>query len=671
MVKKGFDEVAEYRTVCPLNCFDSCSLIVKVEEGKITAIGGNHEHPLTQGFICQKGRALAERVYSPDRVTQPLLKRGDAWQRVSWQDAYGVWAEKLSRAKEQYGSLAVLHHFDYGSNGLLRSLDQRFFNVFGGVTVPSGSLCWGSGVSAQRYDFGGHYSHSWRDLLNSRTIILWGRDPLVTNLHLVPFLKQAKEHGAKLIVINPTRVKSADLADEYVCVKPGTDAALALGMAYVILEDRLLDLSFVQEHVHGFAEYATMVKEFSPQRASEICGVASDKIINLARNYAKQKPGAIIFGYGLQRYANGGNTVRAIDSLAAITGNIGIPGGGANYAHQYNKGLFADLTLQDKAKLHREVPFPLLGSKIPELNPPLKVAVVSRSNPVSQHPDTAGFLRAFRSIDFKVTIDFYLNDTAQESDLFLPCTTVFEEEDLIVTSWNEYLGYAPKLIEPIGQAKPDPVIFSELANLMGFGDYFSKSPTELLEEAMSPLQERYGLSLDELRKQGWARNPVAEDVAWSEWKFLTPSGKIELFSEQAAVETGEGTGRYTPPQESGSTTLRDFPLHFLTPHPAHSLHSQFNEAKDNYPELEIHGETAGSYYLRDGDLAIVESPRGQLLCRVKLNSRLRLDTVSVSEGKWLKFGGGVNFLTPTFLPDMGEGVPYYDCRCQLRKYIPA
>ncbi|HZW83020.1 MAG TPA: molybdopterin-dependent oxidoreductase, partial [Candidatus Deferrimicrobium sp.] len=335
--------------------------------------------------------------------------------------------------------------------------------------------------------------------------------------------------------------------------------------------------------------------------------------------------------------------------------------------HQYNRGLFNDLTCQELGINQREIPFPILGQEIPKLDPPIKVAVVTRSNPVCQHPDTTRFLEAFRNIDFKVTIDFLLNDTAEESDLFLPCTTIFEEEDIIATSWNEYIGYAPKLIEPLGEAKPDPVIFSELANLLGFGEYFSKSPREWLEEAIKPMGDDYGLTLNKL--EGMVKNPAFQDVAWENKQFPTPSGKIELYSERAQQETGQGTARYILPRESNSQEVADYPLHFLSPHPAKSLHSQFNSDGD-YPELDIHEETATKYNLRDGNLVIVESPRGQVTCRVKLNERMRLDTVQASEGKWLKFGGGINFLTPGFMPDMGGGVPYYDCRCQLRKYLP-
>lgn len=661
--------MVEFRTVCSLNCFDLCSLVLKVEQGKITAVKGDPDHPVTRGFICPKGKALVERVYSPDRVTVPLVKGSGGWKRISWQAAYELWAEKLSLAKEAYGPLAVLHHFDYGSNGLLRNLDRRFFNAFGGATVPSGSLCWGSGIAAQLYDFGGYYSNSYSDLRHSRTVILWGRDPAVTNLHLLPFLQEAKQQGAKIIVINPIRVKSADLADRHVSLKPGSDGALALGMAYVILEERLLDLDFVQSHVSGFAEFVGTVKEFRPEKVSLITGVSPEDIRDLAREYAKHKPSAIIFGYGVQRYANGGQTVRAIDALAAITGNIGIAGGGANYGHQYNKGLFKDVTAPEAAVATREVPLPLLGRLIPQLDPPIRVAVVTRSNPVCQHPDTGTFLAAFRDIDFKVTIDFRLNDTAEESDLFLPCTTIFEEEDVIATSWNEYIGYAPRLIDPQGEAKPDPVIFSELAAVMGLGHFFDKSPRQWLEEALSPASEKYGLCLDKL-SQGMVKTPLAQDVAWAERKFLTPSGKIELYSKQSEEETGCGTACYFDPRESGPVQLTDYPLNLLTPHPSRAMHSQFQPEEDNYSHLEIHGDTALSYNLKNGDLVIVESLRGQLLCRVKINERVRHDTVLINEGKWIKAGGGVNFLTPAFLPDMGAGVPYYDCRCQLRKYLP-
>ena len=491
----------------------------------------------------------------------------------------------------------------------------------------------------------------------------------MTSLHLLPFLRAAKEKGAELVVVNPVKTKTADLADRYISVRPGTDGALALGLAHVILAERLLDLDFVHNNVHGFAEYAAAVKEYSPATVSSITGVDAKEIEDLARLYARRRPGAILFGPGMQRYANGGQSVRAVDALTAVTGNIGVAGGGANYAHQYNKGLFKDITAADKAAGGRSIPFPLMGRLMPQLDPPLKVAVVTRSNPVCQHPDSGSFARAFHLIDFKVTIDFCLNDTAEASDLFLPCTTIFEEEDLLSSSWSEYLGYAPKLVEPQGEAKPDPVIFSELAAVMGLGDYFTNSSRQWIEEALEPVREKYGITLERL-EEGMLKTPLAQEVAWSDRKFSTPSGKIELFSERALQETGWGTACYAAPRESGSTTLPGYPLYLLTPHPARSLHSQFPSDSENYPPAEILADTAAAYNLREGDLVIVESPRGQLLCRVKLNPRLRDDTVLIEEGQWLKSGGGVNLLTPAFLPDMGAGVPYYDCRCLLRKYLP-
>ncbi|MDW7675203.1 MAG: molybdopterin-dependent oxidoreductase, partial [Bacillota bacterium] len=592
--------------------------------------------------------------------------------------------------------------------GVLRNLDRRFFNAFGGATNYSGSMCWSSGYRAQEYDFGRVESSDWSDLLEAKTIILWGRDPAVTSIHMVPYLRGAQEKGAKIIVINPLRVKSVNFCDEYISVKPGTDGALALGIAYTILNERWLDLEFVRQHVEGFEEYAHLVRQYPPAKVSKITGIDKEQIYQLAKAIAKEKPASLVIGYGLQRYTNGGKTVRGIDSLMAITGNIGKAGACAHYAQGVNSQLLNKLSGESLAQVRRSYPVSAIAEKLTKAeDPSIKAIFVTRSNPVSQLPHTTKVLEAFNRVDFVAVVDFFFNDTAARANLVLPCTTVFEDIDLISTCWNNYLTLAEPVLAPKGEAKPDWQIFCELALKLQLDNFWPQRFEELKEQLQqiagtgviktektgyqvwrSSLWEQVAyewlkealdseaavaaqLSIESL-KQGPQRNPLAPQMAWQALDFATPSGKYELFSKMAEVETGYGLPEYVEIAEGDSNPLvaGEYPYFFLTPHPVKQMHSQFADDKDlNWPQVLLHPETAKLLYLANMDKVIVESPRGQLTGLVQINQNIRQDTVVIEEGTWIKNGGGVNFLTSDLIADMGEGTPYYDCRCTVKKIV--
>lgn len=668
--------VEYHKSVCPLNCFDSCSLLVGVENGRVTKIKGNPEHPQTKGFTCGKIQKYLQRMYSIDRVKYPLQKVNGRWQRITWDQAYDIIVEKLTTIKEQHSSLAVLHNYDYGSNGALRMLDQRFFNAFGGVTVPEGSLCWGSGYTAQKYDFGGLQMHTWEDLLNAKTILIWGRNPGYTNIHLIPYILEAKKKGANILVINPAEIGAEEkIADAHIYIRPGTDGALALGMAHIAMRERWIDIGFINNHVHGFTEYAHMVAEYTPEKVAQLTDIPLEQIEELAKLYAKNKPSAILVGYGTQRYINGGQTIRAIDALAAITGNIGIAGGGVNYADDRKGKLLAAIHGKELAENERQIPRPAMATAMLEANnPPIKAVFVTRSNPIVQNASTEKMLEAFNNLDFIVVLDTVMNDTGDMAHLFLPVTTIFEEEDIVATSWNYYIQYAPKLVEPLREVKSDVEIFSELAKRMSLGQYFNKNSTEWLEEILAPAVQ-YGLNLAELKGKGAVRNPLMTEVAWANKEFPTLSGKIEIYSESLAEVGQNPLPEFVISQESPlrkDELSQEYPLHFLTPHPKEALNSQFHELSEdalNLPIVHMHPEIAKDRYISNNDRVTVESPRGQMVGIARITSKLRKDVIQVYQGKWIKQGGGVNFLTPEYIPDMGLGTPYYDCLCQVRKVM--
>ena len=668
--------VEQFTTACPLDCPDVCSLIVHKEGNKILGIKGNPNHPITQGFICEKGRKLAERVYHHDRITNPLKRTEGGWQRISWEEAYKLIAEKLTKIQADYGTKAVYHHYESGSEGVLNNLDRRFFNAYGGVSQPKGSLCWGAGYAAQEYDFGGVYSHDWSDLENSKTILLWGRDPVTTNIHLVPFIKQAKEKGAKVVVINPIKTKTADLSDLHLAPRPGTDGALALGVAFLLLENRWIDLNFIKEHVHGFEEYVNLAKNYYPARVGKITGLSITEIEELAKLYAN-KPAAIVLGYGLQRYSNSGKTVRAINALAALAGNIGVGGGGVSYAHQYWKGMFSDLKGVDLAEEVREFKRPLLADELLKANnPPIKAIFVTRSNPVNQLANSAKVMEAFERVEFKVVVDFFLNDTAQLADLVLPCTTIFEEENIILNNWNNYIHYTPKVIDPIGEAKSDFEIFSDLASRLELKEFPRQTQEQWLKKFLEPAKSS-GITLDILKERGFIRNPQAKPIAWKERKFNTKTGKIELYSQRALSEGLEPLPIYEEPKESilrNPDLANDYPLHLISSHPKGFMHSQFfNSLKTdevpNFPVVEIYPLLGSNLGIRDGDKVLLETLRGSLKGIAKLNDGLREDVVQVFEGMWIKDGGGINLLTPELESDLGANASYYDCLCQVRRLV--
>lgn len=658
-----------YRSACPQDCYASCGLLVHTENGRITAIKGDPEHPLTRGRVCGKVQRHLDRLYSPQRLLHPLIRRGSGWQRISWDEALSLWADKLTEIKEKYGTAAVLHHDASGSNGLLRGMGARFFNVYGGVTVPEGSLCWGSGFAAQALDFGGHQMHEWDDLAHSRTILLWGRDPVRTNIHLLEHLRRAVSGGAEIVSINPSRIQTGLPRMKHISVRPGTDGALALAMAHVIVAEGLVDRDFVSRYVLGYPEFTASVTRFTPEAASEICGVPAAEITALARRYATHKPSAILFGYGMQRYANSGRTVRCVDALAAITGNIGVPGGGASYAHQHWKSFFADLSGREHASVSRTFPWPALARHILAADdPPVSCIVVTRSNPLTQLPDTSRVQQAFRSRDFVVVIDFFLTDTAAEADLVLPCTTFLEEEDVVVSSWNNYVSYMPRVVEPVRESRSDLSIFTALAERMGLSAFGNMTAGEWLGRALAPAAP-LGVNLERL-KGGPVRNPLAPRVAWADRRFGTPSGKYELLSERAVHAGLEPLPAYQPPAVEQNGEEDEYPLYLLTPHHPDFTHSQFwnllpSERVGPLPSVELHPETAAAHALDPGREVLVESPRGHLRGVIRAVEDLRPGVVRIYQGRWASLNGGVNFLTPDTVSDLGNGSCYYDCRCRL------
>ncbi|MDK3220148.1 molybdopterin-dependent oxidoreductase [Clostridioides difficile] len=318
---------------CTLDCHDCCKFNVYTKENNVVKIEGDKNHPYTKGFICKKGMAHLDRLNHKDRIKTPMLKVDGVWKEISFDKAIEIMAEKLTYYKEKYTSKSVMHYDQYGSGSVLKYIGDIFFNFYGGVSRHKGGPCWSAGMHAQKYDFGVAKSHAIEDMLNSKSIFVWGKNPAYTTIHTMQIIKKAKEKGIKIVVIDPIYTKTAQIADKYVQVNPGTDGALAIAMAKIIVEDKLYDEEYINSYVIGFEEYKKYLSSLELSFLIDECGVKENDIRELVDLYTN-KYSSINVGYGLQKYKNGGNTIRAIDALGAITGQIGFSGGGVNYANK-------------------------------------------------------------------------------------------------------------------------------------------------------------------------------------------------------------------------------------------------------------------------------------------------------------------------------------------------
>ncbi|MGE5454031.1 MAG: molybdopterin-dependent oxidoreductase, partial [Methylocystaceae bacterium] len=359
---------------CPLDCFDGCRFKVQLQNDRITKIEGDPEHPVTAGFICAKGRNHLTRLYSAERIINPLVRDDGVLKPISMDNALNLMADRIHQVVNEYGSTAIMHYSGSGSSGLLHDLGLRFFNALGGVTLTEGSICWGSGLTAQKLDFGQPKAHSWDDLINSKLIVLWGRDPHTTNQHLWPYIEKARQKGARLMVVNPLLTSASKHADLVLRPHPGSDGILALTMAQIIISEGLIAHSFIEQFTTGYEEFYTLAHNISFDEAVISTGLTEAEIRMAAQLYASCQPASILFGYGLQRYANGGHTVRYIDALAALTGNLGVAGGGANYANQVWGKDLNDITGATLAKTERRLPMSSLATAMMSTtDPPLQM----------------------------------------------------------------------------------------------------------------------------------------------------------------------------------------------------------------------------------------------------------------------------------------------------------
>ncbi len=628
-------------TTCAMDCPDNCGMLAEVKDGRITKIKGNPEHGHTKGFLCRKGYEYTRRAYSPDRILFPMKKSNGGWKRITWDEALNTIAEKIRFFQETYGTGSIMHFQRSASWGASKHLVKRLFNLLGGVSGAKGSLCAGSVMAAQQSDMGARLGNDPEDVLNSRAIIIWGRDPAKSSIHYIPILKQARQRGARLLLVDPIRTKTASICDEHIAPHPGSDGYLAIGMAKKILDKGLVDWSFVKENTLGFERYRSLVDSFSMEEISERCRLEPKEIERLALTYAEYKPASILLGYGINKWVHSPEMIRLIDALGAITGNVGRPGGGVNHGFQTRRFFDMKTLAPEAAKYRREIPEPVLGQGILDAaDPPIRMIWINGSNPVISCPNSYKVIRALKSLDFVVVVDHFMTDTADLAHIFLPTTTFLEEEDVVVSWGHNWIGPVNPVIEPLGECRSDFNIVQELAGKLGLGTEMAGSTREWLKRLLQPM-EKAGLALDRVM-QSPVRCPVAPMVAFADKKFLTPSGKFELIDTFREELKGS------------------YPCHLLTILGEKWLNSLIlKEDHPKIPQAFINPGTAAEKGIGNKSKIFVKSSAGELLAEANLSSDVSPETLVLPHGTWLKRGGAANQLTEDLISSSGYMAGYY------------
>ena len=678
-----------YRNACPRNCYDTCSLKTWVKDDVITFVEGAPESTFTHGTPCVKGLSYPRRVYSPDRIKYPMVQdvRGSGnWRRISWDEAMQRIATKMLEIKKKDGSMLGLAMTKYsGKFGVLNYAVEGMMSSLGYTTRFAGTPCWPAGIDAQKYDMGDMWCNDPEDFVKAKYIIIWGANPAWCSMHTMKYIYQAREKGAKVVVIDPLLTQTAAKADLYLRVRPGSDGALALGMARHLVDKGLVDQDFVNNYSHGYPEFEAYLRNsVTVEWASEICGLSADVIRQLAEEFTAVNPATVWIGYGMQRHVNGGANVRAIDAFVAMTGNIGIEGGGARYGHLHTWGFNYNAMLQkppvgsigmpgaagttsefgsagEVAQYSdRSLNINQTAKGILEANePPVRMLWVACKNPFAQDFDRSKMEKAFEKLEMVVCADQFFNETVQHADIVLPVTTAFEEWNVDASYWHYWLSINQPAIKPMYEAKCDleiAVLLSRTINKLEPGS--CTFPQEfnhkrwLDQEFNDGMAKMFGISSWDDLLDGPKKAILPSSAAWYDRKFKTPSGKFEFRSELCEKNGHTALPEYKP--EAKST----LPFHLFTPHVQFGIHSQFinlDWMQVFYPEpfVYMHPISAEKRGIAENDLVKVFNTVGEVELRAKVTANVPEDFLVMYEAWFPKRKYNVQNVVADTPADMG------------------
>jgi anaerobic selenocysteine-containing dehydrogenase len=692
---------------CPHDCPDACGVLITVEDGRATKIQGDPGHPVTRGFLCAKVAKYLDRVYSPDRVLYPMrrvapkgLDRGAAdagegaratqvWQRISWDEALDEIASRFHRIISEFGSEAILPYSYGGTLGALNggSMDRRFFSRLGASQLER-TICSAAGEAGLQSVLGVKLGTEPEQFVHSRYIIAWASNIHGNNVHLWPFIEEARRKGAKLVVIDPYRTRTAACADWYLPINPGTDGALALAMMHVIIGNGLHDADYVAKYTLGFDQLREKVKAYPPERVAPWTGIAVEDIRKLAREYATVRPSVIRLNYGVQRSEGGGMATRAIAMLPCILGSWKEVGGGLQMSTSGAFGLNDDALKRPDLKSERlqhpprSVNMVELGKALNSLDdPPVKALFVYNSNPAAVCPNHNEVIRGLNRPDlFTVVHEQFFTDTTDYADILLPATTFFEHKDLQKAYGHYYLQVSDQAIEPLAECRSNVEVFRALAERVGFKDgCFSESIDEMIDGALdssNPWLE--GIDRKRLENerqvrlnfsgQGSVASGQSEPfLPFAHGNFRTPSGKAELYSEAIKAQGLDPVAEFAPPAESrhgGQGTT--FPLELLARKADNFLNSSFSnlpsvQEMEETNLLEMHSADARVRGIADGETVRIYNGRGEIFLKARVDGAVQPGVVS-ARLNWAKLGPGfrnINVLTSEKLSDLGNSATFY------------
>jgi anaerobic selenocysteine-containing dehydrogenase len=716
------------KAACPHDCPDACGVLITVQDGRATRIQGDPEHPVTRGFLCAKVAKYLDRVYSPERVLYPVRRVGpkgpgqptaavptpsrinsQSWERISWDEALDEIASRFRRISSDSGSEAILPYSYGGTLGALNggSMDRRFFHRLGASQLDR-TICSAAGEAGLKSVLGVKLGTEPEQFRHAKYIIAWAANIHGNNVHLWPFVMEARRNGAKFVVIDPYRTRTAECADWYLPINPGTDAALALGMMHVIIGENLHDADYVAQYTLGFEQLREKVKEYPPERVAQWTGIAAEDIRKLAREYATVRPSVIRLNYGVQRSEGGGMATRAIVMLPCLIGSWKEIGGGLQMslsgAAEFNSaGLkrpdLMQTALRREARMLNMVE---LGRVLNEVNdPPVKALFVYNSNPAAVCPNHGEVIRGLKRPDlFTVVHEQFFTDTTDYADIVLPATTFFEHKDLQKGYGHYYLQVSNPAIEPLGECRPNVELFRALAERMGFTEEcFRESVDEMIDLALESsdpwmagmTRERlecgyrrmnFEAEAAELRSAGQAMAdvPTCSDsspdpfLPFSEGGFRTPSGKAELYCEALKSQGLDPIVEFRPPSESRHAKPNGLPLELLARKADNFLNTTFTnvpsiQQMEELGLLEICAADARARGINDGDRVRVHNRRGEIELRARVDGKVQPGVVSATL-LWAKMAPrfqSINSLTSEKLTDMGNSATFYSVLVEVER----
>ncbi len=655
-------------TACPLDCPDGCSLNVTVQDGRITAIDGSRSNPITDGYICAKVRRFGERVYGADRLLHPAVRKGPKgagarFERVSWDDALNLIATRMRDARETWGGESILPYCYGGSNGLLTqdTGDATLFRRLGASRLAR-TVCAAPTGAANGALYGKMPSVTYEDYPEARLVIVWGVNPSASGIHMVPYLREAKRRGAKLVVIDPRTTPLAKHADLHLALRPGTDLPVALAIHRHLFEGGFADRAFLDAHTRNAEQLREKAQPWTFERAAAEADISVELVRTLADWYATTTPALIRCGWGQERNRNGGNSSMAILALPAVGGKFGVRGGGYAMSNTEAWGIQRTWIGTPEASTRR-INMNQLGRALTEGDPPVKVLFVYNSNAAATSPDQVRVLRGLEREDlFTVVFEQVMTDTTHYADVLLPATTFLEGYDIPRAYGPIGLRLGRPVIEPVGEARSNADVFGELCGLLGLRQ--EGDPNGEIEEMLDVLAKMPPIIGDALRDHGAAVPPHdGRPVQFVDVMPRTSDGKVDLFPAALDREAPDGLYTYRP-----DPATREFPLALISPASERTISSTLAELARPEVRLLMHPSDAAARHLDDGAAVRIFNALGEVRCHLQIGSWIRPGTVSLPKGLWRRHtsnGYTANALVPDTLTDLGGGACFNDARVQV------